>query len=852
MAVFILLWNWLTTENKNGLLIAGDNDKLAVNYLKENFPSLQVIQKNALINPKRAEYSIQSKQKLIIIGNPPYNDLTSLKARKIKENFPNHLTIDPSIKSRDLGISFLRSYYHLEADYVCVLHPLSYLIKETNFNHLKEFKDNYRLLKSLIVDSKKFTDAKGASFPIAISLYKLDKKGMSYEYIRNFSFRLEDGREFSLNSFQFLTNLIDKYPKKTLSNEHLNNLFFFTFRDINSIMRNKTFIQEFNHYSVPIKKDQLKYYAYIDYFKEKFHDSIPFYLRNSDVFYDPNFQEEDWKYFVNRVSAKMKQKEPQKIISYDLKEKKSNFDELYQETFNKIKIVDSEKKPTGRCIYELSDLLIEILKKGFIDFQHLSKLLEEVKQEKKFIEDELKVVRNFPKDKVYKFGKYEFLRGIIEHPLLIYEVNGLALKIEIIIKDRQKAAGIQPMLYLCIPSELVEEFLEIKGGVGKSTLSQALATEASQQELKTLLADYDPQQKTTKQKNKYLTVNSFTTFKEIIKQGKDFDLIIIDGPARTSAGTLEIARQANLVIQPTGASLADLKPSVNEFHSLVKAGINKKKLVFVLNHLATKSEEGAAREYLTMAGYSILNHSLKEKASYRLIQNEGKSISEVSYKSLQKEAKELVKEIIKIPPSLSETTSHLQLPEVIGGKVDKRTLRKTGRTEQFATRVIRGIAEKENLKLVEVLEKLLEHYEKKPTKEAVKENFSFNSEISSTREKNLAELADDSEQFFNTCSFYLEENATLCDKPLFDKKKQLCRSHNKQNERKTKFCRRLKMKKMNKKPTPEEKNRNKELVRFYQAQIFKLTRQQKYLLTQLDKIQAQIKDYEKEKKKVEK
>lgn len=139
---------------------------------------------------------------------------------------------------------------------------------------------------------------------------------------------------------------------------------------------------------------------------------------------------------------------------------------------------------------------------------------------------------------------------------------------------------------------------------------------------------------------------SFTTFKEMVKQEKFFDLIIIDGPARTSQGTLEIARQANLIIQPTGASLADLKPSVNEFHSLVKMGINKKKLFFVLNHLATKSEEEVAREYLTLAGYSTLNHSLKEKASYRLIQNEGKSISEVIYKGLQKEAKELVKEII--------------------------------------------------------------------------------------------------------------------------------------------------------------------------------------------------------------
>ncbi|CAJ0761219.1 16469_t:CDS:10 [Entrophospora sp. SA101] len=45
--------------------------------------------------------------------------------------------------------------------------------------------------------------------------------------------------------------------------------------------------------------------------------------------------------------------------------------------------------------------------------------------------------------------------------------------------------------------------------------------------------------------------------------------------------------------------------------------------------------------------------------------------------------------------------------------------------------------------------------------------------------------------------------------------------------------------------------RNKELVRHYQSQIFRLNRQQRYLHSQLEKIQAQIKDYEKEKKKVE-
>jgi hypothetical protein len=79
----------------------------------------------------------------------------------------------------------------------------------------------------------------------------------------------------------------------------------------------------------------------------------------------------------------------------------------------------------------------------------------------------------------------------------------------------------------------------------------------------------------------------------------------------------------------------------------------------------------------------------------------------------------LKKRKLEAPPTLAETTSHLQLPEVIGEKVDKRTLRRTGRTEQFATRVskewierVKGIARKENLKLVEVLEKMLESYEK--------------------------------------------------------------------------------------------------------------------------------------------
>lgn len=162
--------------------------------------------------------------------------------------------IDPQIKSRDLGISFLWSYYQLKANYVCVLHPLSYLIKETNFNYLKEFKDNYKLLKRLVIDSREFSDNKGASFPISISLYQLEKNGMDYEYIKNFAFQLENGKQFSLNSFQFLTSLINKYPKKKISSdEYLNNLFFLLFVTLIQLCEIKLFSENPINIAFPLK-----------------------------------------------------------------------------------------------------------------------------------------------------------------------------------------------------------------------------------------------------------------------------------------------------------------------------------------------------------------------------------------------------------------------------------------------------------------------------------------------------------------------------------------------------------------------------------------------------------------------
>lgn len=194
-------------------------------------------------------------------------------------------------------------------------------------------------------------------------------------------------------------------------------------------------------------------------------------------------------------------------------------------------------------------------------------------------------------------------------------------------------------------------FISQKGGVGKSTLARALAVEASKGKLKVLLADCDPQQSTSDNWNrvredKTISSKVFLDPSLIWPLANDYNLVIIDGPARTSRSTLEIAKKADLLIQPANAGVDDLEPAIREFHALAKAGISKDKLVLVLNHLGSSGEEQFARGYIQQSGYQVLSTGLAEKVSYRQTQNEGRAITEIIYPSLQKQAKKLIDEII--------------------------------------------------------------------------------------------------------------------------------------------------------------------------------------------------------------
>ena len=236
--------------------IGSDVDETAVDVARENNEKVQFFQTNALHDVSRAKFGIPEQSHLIVVGNPPYNDRTSLIRHSIKSvNFD----IDEDIASRDLGISFLRSYNKLEADLICVLHPLSYLIKPTNFRLLKEFTANYKLIDGLLISSGEFPEsAKHTPFPIVLALYERDTQGMTSSFIRSFRFRVTGKTDFCLGDFDYINGYLDKYPKKKRQPKYDDTLFFWTMRDINALKRNRTFVESYSTNTIVIDKQKIR------------------------------------------------------------------------------------------------------------------------------------------------------------------------------------------------------------------------------------------------------------------------------------------------------------------------------------------------------------------------------------------------------------------------------------------------------------------------------------------------------------------------------------------------------------------------------------------------------------------
>jgi hypothetical protein len=260
--------------------IGADIDICALEAAQSAIKTAQFYRVNMLENTSRKSYGIGADEKLLIVANPPYNDVTSQAKNAVKRR---SCAIDADIATRDLGLSSILAFNKLRADFIAVLHPLSYLIKKSNFNTLKPFMQRYILKDALVFNSQVFSDtSKASGFPVLIAIYERGENGTSYDDIYRRRFKTIEGETFSLSQFDYIGAYLDKYPNKRKTQNDKNGYLFYTMRDINALKRSRTFIGEDIPNAVRVSNDKLDYYCYVDIFKD-YADELPYYMGNLDI-----------------------------------------------------------------------------------------------------------------------------------------------------------------------------------------------------------------------------------------------------------------------------------------------------------------------------------------------------------------------------------------------------------------------------------------------------------------------------------------------------------------------------------------------------------------------------------------
>lgn len=142
-------------------------------------------------------------------------------------------------------------------------------------------------------------------------------------------------------------------------------------------------------------------------------------------------------------------------IGYDIPANENNINEttLSNQTFNNYK---HEKK----FAYELSEILFYSHKLGFIDDFEIIKTYEFIQAIPgcRLVDtiDSMRIARTNPIQT--QINNIDFFEMKVTYPLIVHKFGKYDIYSEIMNREKQKAVGVQPMLFVCIPiTELVFE-----------------------------------------------------------------------------------------------------------------------------------------------------------------------------------------------------------------------------------------------------------------------------------------------------------------------------------------------------------------------------------------------------------
>ena len=123
-------------------------------------------------------------------------------------------------------------------------------------------------------------------------------------------------------------------------------------------------------------------------------------------------------------------------------------------------------------IYELSEFLFFGLKNSLISKNEILDLKSFIENNKIFIETTQEIQRtNFIKENL---AGIEFLKSKVSYPLLVHQFQNKDILCEIIVREKQRAVGVMPMLYFCVPMSALYDRNGTQNFIGREVKSKEL------------------------------------------------------------------------------------------------------------------------------------------------------------------------------------------------------------------------------------------------------------------------------------------------------------------------------------------------------------------------------------------
>ena len=134
-------------------------------------------------------------------------------------------------------------------------------------------------------------------------------------------------------------------------------------------------------------------------------------------------------------------------IGYDAD--KSDNDKMKLTSLKNTEFIGANGK--NKALYELSEYLFYFTKWGIIRIDEINDILSFLENinRNNFLDSNFQILRSHPIQR--NILGIDFYCSEVRYPLLVHKFDNFDILVEIIIREKQRAIGSQPMLYVCFP-----------------------------------------------------------------------------------------------------------------------------------------------------------------------------------------------------------------------------------------------------------------------------------------------------------------------------------------------------------------------------------------------------------------